>query len=224
MMWAPHAPGAAPRTSLASSRRRMNRRPAAGVADRHALLTAHAYPGASTARGPTPSGGAWGNSSSPFETPYAQRAAGGAAGQDEVGAPKKEPGHNAGFVSLFGGSTAQQQSAADLEEQNDARLEGLSERIKLLKDISMGIGREVRESTGELNSLGDVFSNTSAFLGNTFNRMNNMARRQKGWFCNMMLFLLLVVWIFVRATGRGADGLQAVLPLVVAALAPRIPM
>ena len=191
----------------------MNRRPAAGVADRHALLTAHAYPGASTARGPTPSGGAWGNSSSPFETPYAQRAAGGAAGQDEVGAPKKEPGHNAGFVSLFGGSTAQQQSAADLEEQNDARLEGLSERIKLLKDISMGIGREVRESTGELN-----------FLGNTFNRMNNMARRQKGWFCNMMLFLLLVVWIFVRATGRGADGLQAVLPLVVAALAPRIPM
>lgn len=28
-----------------------------------------------------------------------------------------------------------------------------------------------------------------------------MARRQKGWFCNMMLFILLVIWIFVRKLG-----------------------
>lgn len=25
-----------------------------------------------------------------------------------------------------------------------------------------------------------------------------MARRQKGWWCNMMIFLVLVIWIFVR--------------------------
>lgn len=47
----------------------------------------------------------------------------------------------------------------------------------------------------------DVFSNASALLGSTFSRMNAMARRQKGWFCNMMLFILLVIWIFVRILG-----------------------
>jgi hypothetical protein len=46
----------------------------------------------------------------------------------------------------------------------------------------------------------DAFSNTSAFLGNTFNRMNHMARRQGGWWCNMMMFLVLVIWLFVSVT------------------------
>jgi len=76
-------------------------------------------------------------------------------------------------------------------------LSGLSERIKLLKDISTGIGVEARDSTNDMNSLNEIFANTGAFLGSTFQRMNSMARRQRGWFCNMMLFLVLVVWIFV---------------------------
>lgn len=56
----------------------------------------------------------------------------------------------------------------------------------------------MRDSTADMNSLNDVFSNASALLGSTFTRMNAMARSQRGWFCNMMLFLILVIWIFVR--------------------------
>ncbi|CCV00000.1 unnamed protein product [Malassezia sympodialis ATCC 42132] len=67
----------------------------------------------------------------------------------------------------------------------------------MLKDISTGIGNEVRESTMEMNSLNDVFASAGALLGNTMTKMNAMARRQRGWFCNMMLFLILVIWIFV---------------------------
>ena len=66
--------------------------------------------------------------------------------------------------------------------------------------ISTGIGVEARDSIADMNSLSDLFSNGSALLGNTFSRMRSMARRQQGWFCNMMLFLLLVLWIFVRVT------------------------
>lgn len=38
-------------------------------------------------------------------------------------------------MNLFSGTIGQQNTAADLEEQNDARLNSLSERIKMLKDV-----------------------------------------------------------------------------------------
>ncbi|WFD26986.1 hypothetical protein MNAN1_001978 [Malassezia nana] len=69
---------------------------------------------------------------SPFENPYSAPARN---VMQEVGAPKKEPGAPTGFMSLFSGTPGQQSTAADLEEQNDARLNGLSERIKILKDV-----------------------------------------------------------------------------------------
>ncbi|PWN92869.1 hypothetical protein FA10DRAFT_246867 [Acaromyces ingoldii] len=202
----------------------MSRRPAAGVADRHALLAGGAYPSSSS---PTPSqlnrngtlspgGGAGGahlqpRTASPFEQPYSHYSTGtpyapsssyntsDPYSEYDRGAPKKEgqPGGGGGgafgsFLSSIGARTAE-----DLEEQNDERLEGLSTKVKMLKDITLGIGNEVRDSTKDLDSLSEAFSNTSAFLGNTFSRMNRMARRQGGWFCNMMIFLILVIWIFV---------------------------
>ena len=119
----------------------MNRRHAA-VPDRHALLTgqAYAYP-TSTSTNTMPQVGAtktpW-RSDSPFENPY---------GSSEIlsgekGASKKDhpPSTRSNLVSLFSGTAGQQNSAADLEEQNDARLSGLSERIKLLKDVCIASG------------------------------------------------------------------------------------
>ena len=117
----------------------MNRRHAA-VPDRHALLTgqAYAYPTSTNtmpqvAATKTP----W-RSDSPFENPY---------GSSEIlsgekGASKKDhpPSTRSNLVSLFSGTAGQQNSAADLEEQNDARLSGLSERIKLLKDVCIASG------------------------------------------------------------------------------------
>lgn len=168
---------------------KMNRRNAP-MPERYAVLTQNTYPSSAlSTHGPRNAvfEKPW-RSDSPFENPYGMPA-------QEAGAPKKDTQN--GFVSLFSGTSAQQSSAADLEEQNDARLSGLSERIKLLKDISTGIGKEARESTAEMNSLNDLFSNASSLLGTTFNKMTVMARRQRGWFCNMMLFIMLVIWIFV---------------------------
>ncbi|EPQ28911.1 uncharacterized protein PFL1_03712 [Pseudozyma flocculosa PF-1] len=194
----------------------MNRR--AGAVDRHALLSSGAYPSSSRAAGL----GAY-RTASPFEQPYGappqptsshqhpfQAPAGSTPNYEtsdpyaeygnHVGAPKKEPpnttGANGGLLGRMA-AYASQRTAEDLEEQNDQRLEGLSARVKMLKDITTGIGNEVREGTKDMGALGEAFSNTSAFLGGTMSRMNRMAQRQSGWFCNMMLFLLFCTWIFV---------------------------
>ncbi|KAG8220077.1 hypothetical protein J3R82DRAFT_1095 [Butyriboletus roseoflavus] len=47
--------------------------------------------------------------------------------------------------------------ADDLEGQNDEQLEGLSAKVKMLKDITIGIGNEVRESTVQLSQMARSF-------------------------------------------------------------------
>ncbi|CAE6422372.1 unnamed protein product [Rhizoctonia solani] len=99
-----------------------------------------------------------------------------------------------------------QRFAEDLEGQNDERLEGLTAKVKLLKDITIGIGNEVRDSTVQLGQMNDAFAETSGILSGTFRRMNTMATRQGGrWACYMIfIFLVLcffvVVWFFRRIT------------------------
>ncbi|KAG6832219.1 hypothetical protein H0H92_004184 [Tricholoma furcatifolium] len=72
--------------------------------------------------------------------------------------------------------------ADDLEGQNDEALEGLSAKVKMLKEITIGIGNEVRESAVQLSNMNDAFEETSGILQGTFRRMNNMAERQVWWF------------------------------------------
>lgn len=125
------------------------------MADRHALLSTSVYPSSSRSS-PAPN-----RNASPFEQPYGEDA----YAEYNVGAPKKEAplygGPSAGSAGtvnggagtrlgngLFGARTAEQ-----LEEQNDDRLEGLSAKVRILKDITVGIGTEVRDSTKDLDSL-----------------------------------------------------------------------
>ncbi|KAF9520630.1 hypothetical protein BS47DRAFT_1287067, partial [Hydnum rufescens UP504] len=90
-----------------------------------------------------------------------------------------------------------QRSAEELESQNDERVEGLSAKVKLLKDITMGIGNEVRESTVQLTQMNDAFAETSGILSGTFRRMNAMATRQGGRWACYMIFMVIVFWFFI---------------------------
>lgn len=85
----------------------------------------------------------------------------------------------------------------DLENQNDEALEGLSAKVKLLKDITVGIGNEVRESTIQLSQMNDAFTETGGILAGTFRRMNNMAERQGCRWLWYIVFLILVFWFFI---------------------------
>lgn len=99
-------------------------------------------------------------------------------------------------------------------------MEGLSAKVKMLKDVRAGhqtapncytqltmlhfgsqitisIGNEVRDSTKMLNGMNDTFDTTQGFLAGTFKRMNVMAAKQGGRWWYWMLFLIFVFWIFV---------------------------
>ncbi|PWN24372.1 hypothetical protein BDZ90DRAFT_224731 [Jaminaea rosea] len=175
-------------------------RTAGGIADRHALLSAYGY-GA-----PPPAQPPLGRTASPFEDPYSQPSSSSSSSLPPRFDAKKhdDAPPPAATGKPWGGWGTQSRLAEQLEEGNDARLEGLSDRVKILKNITMGIGQEVREGTADLSTLSEAMSNAGALLGNTFTKMNKMARRQGGWWCNMMLFLLFVCWLFVSSSrGRG---------------------
>ncbi|KAF9056623.1 hypothetical protein BJ165DRAFT_1336144, partial [Panaeolus papilionaceus] len=87
--------------------------------------------------------------------------------------------------------------ADDLEGQNDEAIEGLSAKVKLLKDITIGIGNEVRESTIQLSQMNDAFAETGGILSGTFRRMNNMAQRQGCRWLWYIVFLIIVFWFFL---------------------------
>ncbi|GJE87786.1 SNARE domain-containing protein [Phanerochaete sordida] len=92
---------------------------------------------------------------------------------------------------------AGQRFADDLEGQNDEALEGLTAKVKILKDITIGIGQEVRDSTVQLSQMNDAFAETSGILKGTFRRMNNMASRQGCRWLWYIVFLVLVFWFFI---------------------------
>ncbi|SCZ92667.1 BZ3500_MvSof-1268-A1-R1_Chr5-2g08085 [Microbotryum saponariae] len=87
-------------------------------------------------------------------------------------------------------------TADDLESQNEDNLQGLSAKVKLLKDITINIGNEVRDSTKLLSNMNDQYAETGGFLSGTMSKMGRMAKRQGGQWCLWMMFLLLIGTIF----------------------------
>lgn len=96
-----------------------------------------------------------------------------------------------------GGDPNGHRYADDLEGQNDEALEGLSAKVKLLKDITIGIGNEVRVSTQQLSQMNDAFAETGGILQGTFRRMNNMASKQGCRWLWYIVFLVIVFWFFI---------------------------
>jgi len=87
-------------------------------------------------------------------------------------------------------------TAEDLEGQNEEHIEGLSAKVKLLKDITINIGSEVRDSMNMLSGMTDQFSEATGLLGGTFRRMRTMADNQGSQFCFWLFFLLACVFFF----------------------------
>jgi len=88
-------------------------------------------------------------------------------------------------------------TAEDLESQNDEHIEGLRAKVQMLKNVTIGIGNEVRESTVQLSHMNDAFAETGGILSGTFRRMNNMAARQGCHFLWWTVFLIVVFWFFL---------------------------
>ncbi|KAL0637638.1 protein transport protein bet1 [Maublancomyces gigas] len=84
----------------------------------------------------------------------------------------------------------------ELESQNDAQVEGLSAKVKMLKDITEAIGEEVRSSSSLVASMNDSFDNTRVRLRGTMNNMMRMAKTTGVGWRAWLLFIMAVAVIF----------------------------
>ncbi|KAH8820456.1 hypothetical protein F5884DRAFT_49895 [Xylogone sp. PMI_703] len=90
----------------------------------------------------------------------------------------------------------------ELESQNDSQVEGIMGKVRQLKDMSIAIGDEIRESSALAEKMNESFENTRVRLRGTMNRMLLMAERTGvGWkvwlgFFAAVIFLFFYVWAF----------------------------
>ncbi|KAL2131303.1 hypothetical protein VTI74DRAFT_5287 [Chaetomium olivicolor] len=90
----------------------------------------------------------------------------------------------------------------ELESQNDQQVEGIMGKVKLLKDMTVAIGDEIRDSSALAEKMNEGFDQTRLRLGRTMNRMLVMAERTGvGWkvwlaFFAAVIFLFVYVWLF----------------------------
>ncbi|KAI1506567.1 hypothetical protein F5X99DRAFT_8296 [Biscogniauxia marginata] len=90
----------------------------------------------------------------------------------------------------------------ELESQNDQQVEGILGKVKVLKDMTVAIGDEIRESSALAEKMNDTFDSTRLRLRGTMNRMMVMAERTGvGWkvwlgFFAAVILIFLYVWLF----------------------------
>lgn len=90
----------------------------------------------------------------------------------------------------------------ELESQNDAQVEGIMGKVKILKDMTIAIGDEIRESSALAEKMNDTFTRNTYLLRGTMNKMMLMAERSGiGWKVWVVFFaavtcLFVYVWLF----------------------------
>ncbi|KAJ5693291.1 hypothetical protein N7462_002714 [Penicillium macrosclerotiorum] len=138
-------------------------------------------------RSPAPAGGyGYGGYSGPAGNSYGNGSAGGVNYRSAT--PDKK-GHYSDAV------------LSSLESQNDTEVEGITAKVKMLKDITLAIGDEIRDTT-HLENLESSFENTRVRIRGNMNRMLRMAERTGvGWrvwlgFFFAVFLLFFYVWLF----------------------------
>ncbi|GIK02613.1 protein transport protein bet1 [Aspergillus viridinutans] len=88
-----------------------------------------------------------------------------------------------------------------LESQNDSQVEGISAKVKMLKDLTLAIGDEIRD-TSTISELNDAFDNTRVRLRGNMTRMLRMAERTGvGWRAWLGFFLaVFLIFAYVWLT------------------------
>ncbi|KAJ5476984.1 hypothetical protein N7539_007128, partial [Penicillium diatomitis] len=110
---------------------------------------------------------------------------------------------NAGFRSVTPDKKGHYSDAvlSSLESQNDAEVEGITAKVKMLKDMTIAIGDEIRD-TSYINTLENSFESTRVRLRGNMTRMLRMAERTgiswKVWlaFFFAVFLLFFYVWLF----------------------------
>ncbi|KAL2753683.1 hypothetical protein ACRALDRAFT_2044036 [Sodiomyces alcalophilus JCM 7366] len=105
-------------------------------------------------------------------------------------------GISGGFRSATPNKKGQYSDAVlnELESQNDAQVEGIMGKVKILKDMTISIGDEIRDSSALAGKMNDTFDSTRLRLRGTMNRMLVMAERT-GISWKVWLLFFIAIWI-----------------------------
>ncbi|KAF4657286.1 hypothetical protein FOL46_007489 [Perkinsus olseni] len=103
------------------------------------------------------------------------------------------------FGNRYSGSREMQPrggaSAQVLEQQNDEYLDELDARVRAVKEVAHGIGREARESNNILNGMGGQFDKAGNMLKGTMAKLQSMVDSGSGR--SMIYLALFVVAMFM---------------------------
>ncbi|EGX95228.1 ER-golgi SNARE complex subunit Bet1, putative [Cordyceps militaris CM01] len=164
---------------------------------RSALFEGYSGGGDASRRGGSPAGGYGynnnnnsGSSNTGSPSPYNSYSA--------YGNPNLGGGPPAGYRSATPNQKGQYSDAVlnELESQNDDQVAGILGKVRVLKDMTVAIGDEIRDSSALAEKMNNTFDQTRLRLRGTMNRMLLMAQRSgipwKVW----LLFFLAVVLVF----------------------------
>ncbi|GAB7365355.1 hypothetical protein MBLNU230_g6435t1 [Neophaeotheca triangularis] len=85
----------------------------------------------------------------------------------------------------------------ELESQNEDQVGEMSKKVRMLKDITVAIGDEIRDSTAFAEKMNEGFEGTRNRLRGTMNRMLRMADKTGiGWrvWAGFFVFLIVLFW------------------------------
>lgn len=102
-----------------------------------------------------------------------------------------------------GGSDA---NANILEQQNNERINLLSEQVSRLKGLTIDIGNEVRDQNSFLDTMGDGFSNTRDLLQGSLVRITTMLERGGAkhmcYLVAFCVFVMVFLWWLMSFKGK----------------------
>lgn len=91
---------------------------------------------------------------------------------------------------------------SQLESQNDLHINSIGQKVKALKNMSLKIGEEIRESNKTLQDLSNTFDQTKSSLKKTVDKVILMAQRSrisfKIWLTIFLTVFLLYFYIWIR--------------------------
>ncbi|KAG9244253.1 hypothetical protein BJ878DRAFT_507131 [Calycina marina] len=89
----------------------------------------------------------------------------------------------------------------ELESQNDDEVSGILGKVRMLKNMTMAIGDEIRDSSAMAEKMNDSFEGTRLRLQGTMNRMLVMAQKTgvgwKVWLAFFAAVGLLFWWVWL---------------------------
>ncbi len=94
-----------------------------------------------------------------------------------------------------GGMSSHEANASIMEQQNNDRINELSDQVSRLKGLTLDIGNEVQEQNNLLDGMGDNFGNVGEMLAGSLQRMGVMMER--GGAKHMCYLVMFVVFVMV---------------------------